>query len=167
MANCTNMVMNNKKKPTIIWVDGCFDMMHFGHANALRQAKELGDYLIVGVHSDKEIMRVKGPTVMNEEERYAAVEACKWVDQGLSIEHDSLRLIFVVVKDAPYTTELDMVKKYKVDWVVHGDDLAVDENGKDAYEAIKKAGLMKYYIVIVTLINLELYIVQKVYLQQI
>jgi len=29
-----------------------FDMVHFGHANALRQAKKLGDYLIVGVHSD-------------------------------------------------------------------------------------------------------------------
>jgi ethanolamine-phosphate cytidylyltransferase len=50
-----------EKKKVVIWVDGCFDMMHFGHANALRQARELGDYLIVGVHSDKEIERVKGP----------------------------------------------------------------------------------------------------------
>lgn len=43
--------------------------MHYGHANALRQAKELGDYLIVGVHSDAEIRKNKGPPVMNEEER--------------------------------------------------------------------------------------------------
>lgn len=44
-----------KKKQVRAWVDGCFDMMHFGHANALRQAKQLCDYLIVGVHSDKDI----------------------------------------------------------------------------------------------------------------
>lgn len=52
-----------------IWVDGCFDMMHFGHSNALRQAKEMGDFLIVGVHSDAEIAKHKGPTVMTETER--------------------------------------------------------------------------------------------------
>lgn len=52
-----------------IWVDGCFDMMHYGHANALRQAKMMGDYLVVGVHSDAEIAKNKGPTVMKEDER--------------------------------------------------------------------------------------------------
>lgn len=45
-------------------------MMHFGHANALRQAKAMGDYLVVGVHSDEEIKKNKGPPVMNERERY-------------------------------------------------------------------------------------------------
>jgi len=40
------------KKEVRVWVDGCFDMVHFGHANALRQAKGLGTKLIVGVHSD-------------------------------------------------------------------------------------------------------------------
>jgi ethanolamine-phosphate cytidylyltransferase len=37
--------------------------------------------LVVGVHSDAEILKNKGPTVMNEEERYEAVRACKWVDE--------------------------------------------------------------------------------------
>lgn len=50
-------------------------------ANLCRQAKELGDYLLVGVHSDEEVRKNKGPPVMNEEERYMAVEACKWVDE--------------------------------------------------------------------------------------
>ena len=60
-------------------------MTHYGHFNALRQActaslyasnlitaqaKAMGDYLVVGVHSDAEIAKNKGPTVMNEQERY-------------------------------------------------------------------------------------------------
>lgn len=58
-----------QKKGIVVWTDGCFDMMHYGHANALRQAKALGDYLIVGVHSDAEIRKNKGPPVMSEKER--------------------------------------------------------------------------------------------------
>lgn len=46
-----------------------YDMVHFGHANSLRQAKALGDYLIVGVHSDEEITQHKGPPVFTAEER--------------------------------------------------------------------------------------------------
>ncbi|OLY83176.1 Ethanolamine-phosphate cytidylyltransferase [Smittium mucronatum] len=118
-----------KKAPVRVWVDGCFDMMHFGHANALRQAKELGDYLIVGVHSDVEIEKNKGPCVMHEDERYIAVSACKWVDQ--------------VVKDAPYVTSLEVLQKYNVDFVVHGDDITTAADGTDCYQEVKDAGKYK------------------------
>ena len=49
-----------------VWCDGCYDMVHFGHANSLRQAKAMGDRLIVGVHTDEEITLHKGPPVFNE-----------------------------------------------------------------------------------------------------
>ncbi|KAI9593032.1 hypothetical protein BDF19DRAFT_449250 [Syncephalis fuscata] len=114
------------RKPIRIWVDGCFDMMHYGHANALRQAKEMGDYLVVGVHSDAEILLNKGPTVMKEEERYAAVEACKWVDE--------------VVRDAPYVTSLDYLDRYNCDFCVHGDDITTAADGSDCYQEVKDAG---------------------------
>ena len=65
-----------------VWCDGCYDMVHFGHANQLRQAKEMGDYLVVGVHTDEEITLHKGPPVFTEEERYKMVRAIKWVDEG-------------------------------------------------------------------------------------
>jgi len=104
-------------------------MMHFGHANALRQARELGDYLIVGVHSDEAILKNKGPTVMKEEERYKAVAACKWVDE--------------VVKDAPYVTDVKMLEDYNVDFCVHGDDLVTASDGTDCYAAVKAAGKFK------------------------
>ncbi|KAJ1651497.1 choline phosphate cytidylyltransferase [Dispira simplex] len=117
------------RKPVRIWVDGCFDMMHLGHANALRQAKAMGDYLVVGVHSDPEIEEHKGPTVMKEEERYAAVAACKWVD--------------MVVPNAPYTTTVEYLDKYNCDFCVHGDDITTLADGTDCYQAVKDAGRYK------------------------
>ncbi|KAI7900927.1 uncharacterized protein BX663DRAFT_515734 [Cokeromyces recurvatus] len=104
-------------------------MMHYGHANALRQAKSMGDILVVGVHSDQSIEINKGPTVMNEEERYAAVEACKWVDE--------------VVRDAPYNTTVECLKQHHIDFCVHGDDVTTMADGTDCYQAVKDAGLYK------------------------
>lgn len=60
-----------KKKHVRVYMDGCFDLMHYGHANALRQAKALGDELVVGVVSDEEIIANKGPPVLSMEERYS------------------------------------------------------------------------------------------------
>jgi cytidyltransferase-like protein len=51
-----------QEKPVRVYVDGCFDIMHSGHYNVLRQARQLGDVLIAGVHSNKEIIRNKGRT---------------------------------------------------------------------------------------------------------
>jgi cytidyltransferase-like protein len=48
---------------------GSYDMVHFGHANALRQAKALGEKLVVGIHNDAEITKHKGPPVFTQEER--------------------------------------------------------------------------------------------------
>ncbi|KAG0256782.1 Ethanolamine-phosphate cytidylyltransferase [Actinomortierella ambigua] len=115
-----------KKRPIRIWVDGCFDVTHHGHFNALRQAKAMGDYLVVGVHSDAEIEKNKGPTVMKEDERYAAVAACKWVDE--------------VVPNAPYLTSLEWMDRYNCDFCVHGDDITTMADGTDCYQEVKDAG---------------------------
>lgn len=71
-------------------------MVHFGHANQLRQAKAMGNRLVVGVHNDEEITKHKGPPVFNEQglsfsgksliffnylERYRMVRGIKWVDE--------------------------------------------------------------------------------------
>ncbi|XP_050675224.1 ethanolamine-phosphate cytidylyltransferase isoform X2 [Leptidea sinapis] len=120
--------MNNgqKKKEIRVWCDGCYDMVHFGHANSLRQAKALGDVLIVGVHTDEEIAKHKGPPVFTQEERYKMVKAIKWVDQ--------------VVEGAPYVTTLETLDKYQCDFCVHGDDITVTADGIDTYHLVKEAG---------------------------
>eukprot|EP01135_Chromosphaera_perkinsii_P002255 Nk52_evm41s221 gene=Nk52_evmTU41s221 len=125
---------NSPKKAkgiTRIWVDGCYDMMHFGHANSLRQAKLFGDELYVGVHSDAEILKNKGPTVMNEQERYKMVRACKWVDK--------------VIEDAPYQTQLEVMDEYGCQYVAHGDDITTLADGTDCYQLCKDAGRYKEF----------------------
>ena len=74
-------------KPVRIYCDGCWDVMHSGHYNAIRQAKALGDILVAGVHSDAEITKFKRDPVMNNEQRMAAVSACKWVDEVRRVRH--------------------------------------------------------------------------------
>lgn len=73
-CSLSNLGIFHKKKTgkrrIRVYMDGCFDLMHYGHANALRQAKALGDELVVGLVSDEEIVANKGPPVLSMEERY-------------------------------------------------------------------------------------------------
>uniref|UniRef100_A0A8D8LPJ9 ethanolamine-phosphate cytidylyltransferase n=1 Tax=Cacopsylla melanoneura TaxID=428564 RepID=A0A8D8LPJ9_9HEMI len=99
--------VNGRNGVVRVWCDGCYDMVHFGHANNLRQAKALGDYLVVGVHTDEEITQHKGPPVFTSQERYKMVRGIKWVDE--------------VVEGAPYVTTLETLDAYECDFCVHGE----------------------------------------------
>ncbi|XP_077223228.1 phosphorylethanolamine cytidylyltransferase 1 isoform X5 [Tasmannia lanceolata] len=122
-----------KKKPIRVYMDGCFDMMHYGHCNALRQARALGDQLVVGVVSDAEITANKGPPVTPLHERMIMVSAVKWVDE--------------VIPDAPYAITEDFMNRlfheYNIDYIIHGDDPCLLPDGSDAYALAKKAGRFK------------------------
>lgn len=150
-----------------VYMDGCFDLAHFGHANALRQARHIGekeddfntkddedeDYeddervvrgekdgknattttceLVVGIVSDAEIARCKGPPVVPEEERVKCVKAVKWVDD--------------VITNVPYELTPEFVERlfsdeYGIDCIVHGDDPCYLPDGTDAYAIPKKLG---------------------------
>ncbi|CAK4617933.1 hypothetical protein LEN26_019076 [Aphanomyces euteiches] len=118
------------KKQVRIWMDGAFDMMHYGHMNAFRQAKSVGTYLVVGVNDDKSITECKGaPPVMCDEERIASVAGCKFVD--------------AVEPHCPYIMNdeylLKMIEKHNLDYIVHGDDPCIVD-GKDVYESAQKMG---------------------------
>jgi ethanolamine-phosphate cytidylyltransferase len=52
--------MSSKGKDIVIFMDGAFDMMHYGHMNAFRQGRALGTKLVVGVNSDETITACKG-----------------------------------------------------------------------------------------------------------
>uniref|UniRef100_A0A336M216 ethanolamine-phosphate cytidylyltransferase n=1 Tax=Culicoides sonorensis TaxID=179676 RepID=A0A336M216_CULSO len=112
-----------------VWVDGCFDMGHFGHVNLLRQAKNVEiipgkkNYLVVGVHSDEEILKHKRLPIFTQEERIEMVKSCKFVDE--------------VVSDAPYITTVDTLKKHKCEFTIHGNDISISATGTDTYAQVK------------------------------
>jgi cytidyltransferase-like protein len=106
-------------------------MLHYGHANALRQAAALGDELVVGLIPDSEIVRCKGaPPVLNEAERGEMVGSLKWVDE--------------VMPGVPYDLTPEFLRtlftKHRIDLVVHGDDPCLLPDGSDAYAHAKAQG---------------------------
>ena len=87
---------------------GTFDLFHVGHLRLLKRARELGDYLIVGVSTD-EFNRLKGKkSVFPFEERKEIVESIKFVDK--------------VIAEENWEQKIDDIKKYKIDIFVMGDD---------------------------------------------
>lgn len=114
------------KKYNRVYCDGCFDLVHFGHYNFIRQAAELGNELYAGVHNDEEILANKGPVVFTLAERMEMIKACKWVTQA--------------IPDSPYTVTLDWMDKFDCEVCVHGDDIALNADGVDCHEPIIKSG---------------------------
>ena len=83
------------RKEIRIFMDGAFDLFHYGHANAFRQGLALGTYLIVGVNDDVSITECKGAPLCNDDERLAMVRGCKFVDEArrrCKPRHCALRL---------------------------------------------------------------------------
>lgn len=64
-------------------VGGCFDILHYGHLHFLREAKKLGDYLIVALESDANIKRLKGKNrpIHTQTQRKEILESLKFVDE--------------------------------------------------------------------------------------
>ncbi|KAL7714472.1 ethanolamine-phosphate cytidylyltransferase [Entamoeba marina] len=130
-----HIVKRNKQGLPRVWVDGCFDMFHWGHANVVRQAAEVFNYqccLCVGIHCDETIKKQKAKPVMDQEERTAAVIACEWVDE-------------VVDGITWWCTPYDFVKAFNIDYVVHGDDVVCDATtGKSCYWEMEEHNMMKW-----------------------
>jgi rfaE bifunctional protein nucleotidyltransferase chain/domain len=70
---------------TVVWTNGCFDLLHAGHVQSLLTASTLGDVLIVGLNSDRSIRRLKGPgrPILPEAERAQVLAALECVDHVL------------------------------------------------------------------------------------
>jgi len=75
----------------VVFTNGCFDLLHRGHLFLLREARKLGDVLVVGLNSDASARRVKGSNrpVMLEEDRVELLEALPCVDHVVVFEEDT------------------------------------------------------------------------------
>ncbi len=88
---------------------GTYDLFHHGHVNIIKRAKELGDYLIVGISSDEfNEVEKKKDTYFTYEERKLVVESLKYVDE--------------VIPETNWEQKIEDVKKYGIDVFVIGDD---------------------------------------------
>jgi|TARA_R110000824_G_scaffold64926_2_gene169457 D-beta-D-heptose 7-phosphate kinase/D-beta-D-heptose 1-phosphate adenosyltransferase len=69
----------------LVWVNGCFDVLHRGHFEMLEYAKSLGNYLMVGIDSDQKVKKDKGDDrpFNNAEDRKFALESIRHVDKVL------------------------------------------------------------------------------------
>jgi D-beta-D-heptose 7-phosphate kinase/D-beta-D-heptose 1-phosphate adenosyltransferase len=96
---------------SVVFTNGCFDVLHRGHVRYLRQARALGDVLVVAVNSDASVARLKGPgrPVNSAEDRCAVLAALSVVDHVAIFDEDTpVRLVAAVrpdvyVKGGDYT----------------------------------------------------------------
>ena len=114
--------MSSKK---IVYVDGVFDLLHIGHLNFLKKAKELGDILLVGVVTDEDAKSYKRNPIIPYHERYQLVDNLKCVDKTIPAV---LRLTKKFIEDN------------KIDVVVHGDD----NEQQEFFKVPREMGIMKY-----------------------
>lgn len=87
---------------TLVFTNGCFDLLHRGHVEYLYAARALGDALIVGLNTDESVTRLKGPgrPVTTEEDRAVVLAGLGCVDAVTLFEEDTPReLISVLLPD--------------------------------------------------------------------
>jgi D-beta-D-heptose 7-phosphate kinase/D-beta-D-heptose 1-phosphate adenosyltransferase len=107
---------------TLVFTNGCFDILHRGHADYLAFARSQGDALVVGLNSDASVRRAKGPTrpVNPEQDRAYVLGSLRAVD-------------FVVIFDEDEPRNL--ISQILPDVLVKGKDWAHYVSGRDIVEA--------------------------------
>ena len=101
----------HKQSKSVIFTNGCFDVLHTGHLHLLQRARALGDLLIVGINSDRSVKQLKGHDrpLIGEDERAELLAALSCVDYvTVFSERTPLRVITavkpdVLVKGADYS----------------------------------------------------------------
>ena len=107
---------------TLVFTNGCFDILHRGHADYLAFARSQGDALVVGLNSDASVRRAKGPTrpVNPEQDRAYVLGSLRAVDFVVIFEEDEPR---------------DLISQILPDVLVKGKDWAHYVSGRDIVEA--------------------------------
>ncbi|MCX2683689.1 D-glycero-beta-D-manno-heptose-7-phosphate kinase [Campylobacter sp. MIT 21-1685] len=102
-------LIKKQQEKTIVFTNGCFDLLHFGHIKYLEKAKKLGDLLIVGLNSDRSVKELKGQSrpIHSQHQRACMLAALYFVD-------------YVVIFDE--NTPYELIKALKPNILVKGAD---------------------------------------------
>ncbi len=107
----------------VVFTNGCFDLIHFGHVDYLVKSKEMGDVLILALNSDSSIKRIKGDKrpILKQDERAFIVSNLKPVDYVIFFDED---------------TPAEIIKDLIPDVLVKGADWTIDKIiGREIVEA--------------------------------
>ena len=100
-------------RPSIVFTNGCFDIVHRGHIEMLKASKKLGEHLVVGVNTDASVKRLKGNTrpINNESDRKVVLESLDFVDEVILFDED---------------TPQQLIERIRPDIITKGGDYTVD-----------------------------------------
>ena len=109
----THILTHSDIEERVIFTNGVFDIMHTGHFNLLKEARSLGDKLVVGLNSDASVKRLKGNArpINNIEKRVEQISILPWVDE-----------VHVFEQDTPY----ELIKHIQPNLIVKGGDYTVE-----------------------------------------
>jgi D-beta-D-heptose 7-phosphate kinase/D-beta-D-heptose 1-phosphate adenosyltransferase len=98
---------------TVVFTNGCFDLLHVGHITLLEDCRKFGSKLVLGLNADSSVCRLKGPTrpIVGERERARVMASLAAVDAVVLFEED---------------TPLDLIRALKPDVLVKGGDYTID-----------------------------------------
>ncbi len=102
---------HRRQKRTILFTNGCFDVLHRGHLEYLRFCRRHGDIVVLGMNSDRSVKTIKGPTrpINNQNDRSALLAAMEMID-------------YVTIFEEP--DPMNLIKKVRPDVLVKGEDWA-------------------------------------------
>jgi len=89
-----------KEGKKIVFTNGCFDILHYGHAECLKKAKMLGDVLIVGINTDDSVRRIKGKErpINKLEHRMKVLDAIRYVDYVVPFNENTPENLIRIIK---------------------------------------------------------------------
>lgn len=108
---------------SIVFTNGCFDLLHYGHIHYLQEAKKLGDRLVLGLNSDSSVRELKGQgrPISHQDDRKACLLALSSVDE-------------VIIFDGP--TPIELIKNVRPELLIKGGDYDIQEIvGKEFVES--------------------------------
>lgn len=110
---------------TLVFTNGCFDLLHLGHIDYLEKARHLGDVLIIGLNTDASVSRLKGPSrpITSENSRARVLAALEFVD-----------MVVLFDEETPY----NLIQTLAPDVLVKGGDYQVENIV--GYDVVTKRG---------------------------
>lgn len=141
------VAVERKNGAKIVLANGCFDLFHAGHIRYLAGAKELGNFLVVGINSDEQVRKLKGENrpFMPERERAEIISALRFVDLVTIFDEPTVEELIRAIrpdfhaKGTDYTTETVPERKIVAEC---GGQVAIvgDPKNHSSTELIEKAG---------------------------